>query len=83
MIANDKLLTVKEVAEFLRLSRSETYKLIQSKALPHYRVGPGRGAIRVKETDIQEFLEVRRLGPRKTPAPRLPIGELKHIKTKH
>lgn len=86
MSIDQKLMTVKEVAHFLRLSLAETYRLVNSKALTHFRVGPGRGAIRIQESDVATFLENRRQG-QLTP----PTGEthlrraakpLKHIQVR-
>ena len=62
MTTDQKLMTVKEVARFLRLSLAETYRLVNSKCLTHFRVGPGRGAIRIAEADVMAFLENRRQG---------------------
>lgn len=75
-----ELLTVKEVAEYLRLSLPETYRLIQSKALTHFRVGPNKGAIRVALTDLKAFLNNRRLGQPLITAPKPRVTKLKHIK---
>lgn len=58
----DRLLTVKEVAARLRLSLAETYKLVQSQAIVHFRVGPGKGAIRIAPDALDAFLEKRRVG---------------------
>jgi excisionase family DNA binding protein len=49
MTTDQKLMTVKEVAHFLRLSLAETYRLVNTKSLTHFRVGPGRGAIRISQ----------------------------------
>lgn len=62
MEKRDPLLTVKEVVSLLRLSLTETYKLVQSRAIAHCRVGPGRGAIRIDAKEVTAFLENRRIG---------------------
>ncbi len=62
MTTDQKLMTVKEVSHFLRLSLPETYRLVNSRAITHFRVGPGRGAIRIAEQDVMAFLENRRQG---------------------
>lgn len=86
MSTDQKLLTVKEVARFLRLSLAETYRLVNTKSLTHFRVGPGRGAIRISELDVTAFLENRRQGrdilPREIPSPRRNTKPLKHIQVK-
>lgn len=50
-----KYLTVRQVAERLGVSRSVIYACIAAGRLPHIRVGLGRGTIRVKEGDVDEF----------------------------
>jgi len=86
MTTDQKLMTVKEVARFLRLSLAETYRLVNSKCLTHFRVGPGRGAIRIAEADVMAFLENRRQG--REPAARDDVSPgrrstpLKHIRVR-
>lgn len=84
MEKNETLLTVKEVASILRLSLTETYKLVQSRAISHFRVGPGRGAIRIDRIEIDNFLENRRVGMPEKKAVVTPVRlkPLKHIRTK-
>ena len=48
------MLRVKRVAERLSLSVSAVYALIESGALPHYKIG---GAIRVSEDQLKRFLD--------------------------
>ena len=78
------LLTVKEVASILRLSLTETYKLVQSGAIVHYRVGPGKGAIRIEEDEVQVFLKNRQIGGGERAAVAVPMRTkpLKHIRPK-
>jgi len=70
------MLRVKAVAERLSLSLSAVYALIESCALPHYKIG---GAIRVSEEQLRTFLEEReqRPAPAKKTGPR---PALKHIR---
>jgi excisionase family DNA binding protein len=51
-----KLLTIGEVASCLNVSRGCVYALVKAGRLPSYRVGIGRGAIRVSEEDLFSFL---------------------------
>ena len=51
------VLTVKEVAARLRVSQGCIYSLCGSGALRHLRLGTGRGAIRIREEDLQSFVE--------------------------
>ena len=45
---------VSEVSQRLRISNSKVYELVESGALPHYRIG---GAIRVSEEQLSAYLE--------------------------
>ena len=74
------LLTVRQVAERLNVSASCVYQLVESGKIPNHRIGLGRGAIRVSEADLEEYLaschrEKMSEAPRR--APRL---KLKHLK---
>jgi excisionase family DNA binding protein len=69
------MLTVREVADRLRLSVSQVYALCASGKLPHLRFGNGRGTIRVTEAQLQEFIEACEV----TPVASLPEG-LTHIR---
>lgn len=80
MTGEKNLLTVKELSQYLRLSLPETYKLLKSNALVHFRVGKGRGAIRIRNSDVLEFLAARQRGPTPVPPPRLRSRPLKHIR---
>lgn len=67
------MLTVKQVAERLGVSKAQGYALCSSGKLPHHRMGNGRGAIRVSEEQLAAFLGASRFKP---PA-ELPV--LRHI----
>jgi excisionase family DNA binding protein len=53
------LLTVKQAAKRLQVSRQMVYQLCAAKVLPHSRVGLGRGSIRVSEADLDAYLATR------------------------
>ena len=55
--SNKQLLTVAEVAERLKLSVSLIYAMVNAGTLPSLRVGNGRGSIRFREGDVQEYLD--------------------------
>jgi excisionase family DNA binding protein len=55
----NKLLTVPEVAERLRLSRGRTYILLARGDIPRIKVG---GAVRVDSIDLEEFIREHRRG---------------------
>ena len=49
-------LTVPETADKLKVSKSCVYQLVETGQLSCHRIGTGRGAIRISETDLQEYL---------------------------
>lgn len=54
----NSLLTVKEVAERLKVSAAMIYVLCNRGRLPHVRVGIGnRSTIRIEEADLEAYLE--------------------------
>ena len=50
----DEIWTVPEVAEYLKMSKSKLYNLIQRDEIPHIKIGKN---IRIQETDQMEWLE--------------------------
>ncbi len=74
-----RLLTVREVAELLRVSPSMVYQLVEGRKLACHRIGGGRGAIRVSTTDIQQYLAACRYEQREH-VPKPPRQRLKHLK---
>ncbi len=68
------VMTVKEVAERLKVSGGCVYQFIAERRLQHLRIGCARGAIRIREDDLTAFLD----GCRVQQHPRQPA--LKHIK---
>jgi excisionase family DNA binding protein len=53
---NDKLLTLPEVAERLRLSYTTVYKYVRAEVIPAIQLEKGW---RVKESDLEKFLKSR------------------------
>jgi excisionase family DNA binding protein len=45
------------VAERLHVSLATVYQLCAARQLRHLRLGPKRGAIRIHEQDLEQFLE--------------------------
>ncbi len=88
------LLTVKEAANLLKLSRGAVYALCKAGTLPHHRLGLGRGAVRIDRKDLIAYVEacktgttpVRGSGPSLPPTgssaaqKRLPAGGFKHLR---
>lgn len=53
MTDQPRMLTVYEVAKFLRIGKSSAYRLIDAKVLPAYRVGR---TLRVDQRDLNRYL---------------------------
>ena len=51
------LFTVAEAAERLRLSQAAIYEMVRRGQLPAVRVGPRKGAIRIRASDLDQCLE--------------------------
>jgi excisionase family DNA binding protein len=68
-------LTVKQLVERLGISRAQVYSLIANGKLPCHRFGNGRGAIRVSEEQLAQFLAATKFKPE---GAELPV-ELVHI----
>jgi DNA binding domain, excisionase family len=58
---NDKLLTAKEVAEYLRLSKSTIYKMTSQRIIPFIKLNNGK--VLFKLSDINAWLEKRKNKP--------------------
>ena len=50
---NDKILTLKEVAEYLKLAEKTAYRLAADGELPGFKVG---GSWRFQKVDIQKWI---------------------------
>jgi len=75
------LLTIAEVAEWLRVSRTTVYQLVDSGVLVAHRIGAGRGALRVSEDDLEDYLaRVRQEKPTAASAPKPPARRLRHLR---
>ncbi len=72
--------SVDQVAKKLGVSLGCIYALVESRNLPHYRIGIGRGTIRISEDQLQDYL---RKHEEKRPAkvPTVPV-KLKHLSLK-
>jgi excisionase family DNA binding protein len=75
------LLTVSNVAKRLNVSQSCVYQLVDSGRLPCHRIGVGRGAIRVSEADLADYLASCRHEPASAKMQSRPSrNKLRHIK---
>ncbi len=54
---NDEILTLKEVAEYLKLAEKTAYRLAGEGKLPGFKVG---GSWRFKREDIEKWIELRK-----------------------
>lgn len=52
-----ELLTIEQVAEYYQTSKDTVRRWIREGVLPAYRIGSGRGAIRVKRDDMLSILK--------------------------
>jgi excisionase family DNA binding protein len=76
------MMTVKEVAERLRISPALVYALVAGGKIRHERHGLGRGAIRVTEEALEEYRKGCAVGPPASDAPtarRTKPLRLKHL----
>lgn len=54
MIMTDQILTLKEVAEYLKLTEKTAYRLAAERKLPGFKVG---GSWRFKMSDLEAWIE--------------------------
>ena len=73
------LLTVRDTAERLNVSRNCVYQLVDAGKLACHRIGIGRGAIRITEEDIETYLASCRVEKLEPPR-RVTRLKLKHLK---
>lgn len=52
-----ELLTIEQVADYYQTSKDTVRRWIREGILPAYRIGSGRGAIRVKREDMLAILK--------------------------
>jgi excisionase family DNA binding protein len=72
-------MSVKAAAALLEVSVTTVYGLVAAGKLRCYRVGVGRGRIRIAETHINEYLGKAESAP-VPPAPASPPPSLRHIR---
>lgn len=70
---------VRQVAERLQIAEATVYQLCATRQLRHFRVGTGRGTIRIREEDLDEFLGRAAVQPTGLDAPS-PVVGLKYLK---
>ncbi len=56
---NEQIMTLKEVAEYLKLTEKTAYRLAADKQLPGFKVG---GSWRFKIIDLEDWIEQQKKG---------------------
>lgn len=51
---NDKILTIPEVAEYLKVSKAKIYLMVQRGEIPYIRLDRN---VRIKESDLMKWLD--------------------------
>lgn len=59
---NDEILTLKEVAAYLKLAEKTAYRLAAEGKLPGFKVG---GSWRFKKADVEDWIEQRKTNEKK------------------
>ena len=57
-VSND-IMTISEVAEYLKISEMTTYKMVQNGTIPGFKIGRGW---RIKRADLVIFIEAQKKG---------------------
>lgn len=61
MNTEDEIMTINQVAEYLKISEITTYKLVQEGKIPAFKVGRHW---RIMKEDLKEFIEKQKRGER-------------------
>ena len=59
---NDEIMTLKEVATYLKLAEKTAYRLAAEGKLPGFKVG---GSWRFKKADVENWIELRKTNEKK------------------
>jgi nitrogen PTS system EIIA component len=57
---NEQIYTIPEVAEYLKLSKSKVYLLVQKGTIPHIKIGRN---VRIRESELMEWLDKSQTPP--------------------
>ena len=52
----EKIFTVPEVAEYLKMSKAKVYYLLNNREIPHLKLGRN---VRIRKSDLDKYLEDR------------------------
>jgi len=55
----DEILTIPEVARYLKISKSKIYLLVTTKQIPYIRIGKN---VRVRRADLERWLDSQKSG---------------------
>ncbi len=50
----DEILTIPQVAKYLKISKAKIYYLVQRREIPHIKIGRN---VRIRESDLVKWLE--------------------------
>ena len=50
----EEIYTIPEVAQYLKLSKSKVYSLVQSGEIPHLKIGRN---VRIRQTELKQWIE--------------------------
>jgi excisionase family DNA binding protein len=56
----ERLITVADLAETLKVSTKTVYRLVESRKLPHYRLA---GGLRFRMADVNDYVDACRVEP--------------------
>ena len=73
------LLTAQNAANRLQVGRTTLYELLRSHKLAHHRVGTGRGSIRIRQEDLERYLDSCRVTDEERTRSAAPL-KLKHLR---
>lgn len=60
---SDEILTIKEVADYLKVAEKTIYRLAGSKKLPGFKVG---GIWRFRKSEVDHWINIQSIGIRKS-----------------
>ena len=55
-VLDDPIMTIPEVARYLKISKAKMYYLVSQKQIPHIRLGRN---VRVRKSDLMKWLETQ------------------------
>lgn len=68
---DSELLTIREVADYLKMGLLTVYKMVKVGKIPAFKIGK---QWRVKKEDLEKYIETQKLEPKKPRTRHLPLG---------